>query len=232
MLLETAKAMALLKDYGALFLQGFALTVVLSIGSWVLAFVVGITLTIVRMARVKLLTFVVAAFVEYQRNVPPLVHIFLWYFGVSSVLPSSLQDWANANHGECYFAAVAIGLYYGAYISEDIRSGLRSIPLGQHEAARALGLSYLGAMHRIVMPQALRAAIPPLVSGSVLLVKTTSLSMVVGAMELTYVTKEVASKTFKTFEVYGISTFMYVVLALTLLAIGAWVARRVRISGR
>jgi polar amino acid transport system permease protein len=224
--------MALLRDYGDLFLQGLALTVVLSIASWVLAFIVGIALTIVRMARVRLLTFVVAAFVEYQRNVPPLVHIFLWYFGVSSVLPPGLRDWANANHGEYYFAAVAIGLYYGAYISEDIRSGLRSIPQGQHEAARAVGLSYLGAMRRIIMPQALRTAIPPLVSGSVLLVKTTSLAMVVGAMELTYVTKDVANKTFKTFEVYGISTAIYVALALTLLAIGAWVARRVRIPGR
>lgn len=223
---------ALLHDYGDLFLQGLALTVVLSIASWALAFAIGIALTILRMTPVKPLTFLVAAFVEYQRNVPPLVHIFLWYFGVSSLLPSGLQDWANANHGEYYFAAVAIGLYYGAYISEDIRSGLRSIPQGQHEAARAVGLSHLGAMRRIIMPQALRTAIPPLVSGGVLLVKTTSLAMVVGAMELTYVTKDVASKTFKTFEAYGISTALYVVLALTLLAIGAWVARRVRIPGR
>jgi len=224
--------MSFVHDYGALFLQGLAATIALSIAGWLLAFAVGIALTLVRMTRIKVLAFAVTAFVEYQRNVPPLVHIFLWYFGLASVLPQGLQDWTNANHGEYYFAAIAIGLYYGAYVSEDIRSGLRSIPAGQHEAARALGLSYLGTMHRIILPQALRHAIPPLVSGSVLLVKTTSLAMVVGAMELTYVTKDVASKTFRIFEVYGLSTAMYVLLAFMLLMLGAWLARRLRIPGR
>lgn len=224
--------MTLFHDYGALFLQGLAATVALSVASWILAFGVGIFLTIVRMARIKVFAWVVTVFIEYERNVPPLVHIFLWYFGVSGVLPQGLQDWANANHGEYYFAAIAIGLYYGAYIAEDIRSGLRSIPKGQHEAARAVGLTYLGSMRWIILPQALRTAIPPLVSGSVLLVKTTSLAMVVGAMELTYITKDIASKTFKTFEAYGISTALYVLLAFALLMIGAWLARRVRIPGR
>lgn len=224
--------MSLLHDHGALFLQGLVLTIALSVGSWILAFAVGIFLTIVRMTRIKLLAWVVTVFIEYERNVPPLVHIFLWYFGVSSVLPQGIQDWANANHGEYYFAAIAIGLYYGAYIAEDIRSGLRSIPKGQHEAASAAGMTYLGSMRWIILPQALRTAIPPLVSGSVLLVKTTSLAMVVGAMELTYVTKDIASKTFKTFEAYGISTALYVLLAFTLLVIGAWLARRMRIPGR
>jgi polar amino acid transport system permease protein len=224
--------MALLQEYGALFLQGLTVTVVLSVVSWILAFAVGIFLTIVRMTRIKVLAWGVTVFIEYERNVPPLVHIFLWYFGVSSVLPQPLQDWANANHGEYGFAAIAIGLYYGAYIAEDIRSGLRSIPKGQHEAARAVGLTYLGSMRWIILPQALRTAIPPLVSGSVLLVKTTSLAMVVGAMELTYVTKDIASKTFKTFEAYGISTALYVLLAFTLLVIGAWLARRTRFPGR
>ena len=224
--------MTLIHDYGALFLQGLAVTIALSVVSWILAFVVGIVLTLVRMTRVKLLEWTVTAFIEYERNVPPLVHIFLWYFGVSGLLPQGLQDWANANHGEYCFAAIAIALYYGAYIAEDIRSGLRSIPQGQHEAARAVGLSYMASMRWIILPQALRTAIPPLVSGSVLLVKTTSLAMVVGALELTYVTKDIASKTFKPFEAYGISTALYVLLAFTLLMLGAWLARRVRIPGR
>jgi polar amino acid transport system permease protein len=122
--------MTLIHDYGALFLQGLAVTIALSVVSWILAFVVGIVLTLVRMTRVKLLEWTVTAFIEYERNVPPLVHIFLWYFGVSGLLPQGLQDWANANHGEYCFAAIAIALYYGAYIAEDIRSGLRSIPQG------------------------------------------------------------------------------------------------------
>lgn len=224
--------MSLLHEYGPLFLHGLALTLALAAVSWVLAFIVGMTLALLRMTKAKPLEWVVIVFVEYQRNVPPLVHIFLWYFGVSSMLAQGLQDWTNAHHGEFYFSALAIGLYYGAYVAEDIRSGLRSIPNGQLEAARALGLGYFGAMRRVVLPQALRVAIAPLVSGAVMLVKTTSLAMMLGVMELTYVTKDVASKTFKIFESYGISTALYVVVALALLFLGGWLSRRFRIKDR
>ncbi|MDT4823194.1 putative glutamine ABC transporter permease protein GlnM [compost metagenome] len=224
--------MSLLNEYGAALLMGLAITLLLSVTSWLASFMIGLALTLIRMTKVKVLEFLVLAFIEYQRNVPPLVHIFLWYFGVSSLLPEAAQDWVNANHGEFIFAVVAIGLYYGAYFAEDIRSGMRSIPKGQYEAARAIGLSYAGTMRRVILPQALRVAIPPLVSGTVMLVKTTSLAMVIGVMELTYVTKEIASGTFRIFETYGISTAMYVVVALSLLFFGSWLSQRLQIKGR
>jgi polar amino acid transport system permease protein len=224
--------MTILNDYGGVLLQGLAITLVLAVASWLLAIAVGLVLTSVRMAKIKALEFIVFAFVEYQRNVPPLVHIFLWYFGVSSMLPDIMQDWINENYGELIFAACAIGLYYGAYFAEDIRSGLRGIPKGQLEAARALGLGYAGAMRRVILPQALRVAIPPLVSNTVMLVKTTGLAMVIGVMDLTYATKDVASRTFRIFETYGISTALYVAVALSLLFFGTWLNQRVRIKGR
>lgn len=224
--------MSFLTQYGPVLLEGLAITLLLSVGSWILSFAVGLLLTLVRMTKIKAIEVLVLAFVEYQRNVPPLVHIFLWYFGVSSLLPDNLQEYVNEYHGEFVFAVIAIGLYYGAYFAEDIRSGLRSIPKGQQEAARAIGLSYAGTMRRVVLPQALRVSIPPLLSNTVMLVKTTSLAMVIGVMELTYATKEVASGTFRIFETYGISTALYVVVALTLLFIGGWLGQRVRIKGR
>ncbi len=224
--------MSLIIEYGPLLLQGTKITLLLAVASWVLSFAIGLLLTLLRMTGIKPLEWAVLVFIEYQRNVPPLVHLFLWYFGVSSILPQGLQDWTNANGGEFYFAVIAIGLYYGAYTCEDIRSGLRSIPAGQQEAARAIGLSYFGAMRRVVLPQALRVSVPPLISGAVMLVKTTSLAMVIGVMELTYATKDVANKTFRTFDAYGLSTAIYVAIALLLLAFGAWVAQRVRIKGR
>ncbi|MFJ3465543.1 amino acid ABC transporter permease [Achromobacter spanius] len=224
--------MNFLSEYGPLLWAGLELTLLLSVVSWALAFVVGILLTLIRLAGFRPSSFFVLAFIEYQRNVPPLVHIFLWYFGVANILPFEMQDWINEHHGEFWFAAIAIGLYYGAYISEDIRSGLRSVPPGQMEAARALGLGRFGAMRRVILPQALRIAIPPLTSGAVMLVKTTGLAMVIGVTELTYATKDVANKTFQIFESYGISTAMYVLVALVLLAFGGWVAGHTRIKGR
>lgn len=224
--------MPLLHEYGPVLLAGLEITVLLSMASWVLAFAVGILLVLVRMVPGPVCSFAIAAFVEYQRNVPPLVHLFVWYFGVGSLLPTGLQDGLNDHHGEFWFAAVAIGLYFGAYISEDLRSGLRSIPAGQLEAARALGLGYFGAMRRVVLPQALRVAIPPLTSDAVMLVKTTGLAMVIGVMELTYATKNVANQSFLTFESFGISTALYGVLGLGVLWLGARIARQTRIRGR
>jgi len=224
--------MSFLIEYGPLLLKGLEITALLSVASWVLAFVVGILLMLIRIMGGRVGAFLVIVFIEYQRNVPPLVHLFLWYFGVGNLLPFALQDWLNANHGEIWFATVAIGLYYGAYIAEDIRSGLRSIPAGQTEAARALGLSGFGAMRRVVLPQALRVAIPPLTSQAVLLLKTSALAMVVGVMELTYVTKDVANQTFRMFETYGLSTAIYVLVGLGLLALGGWIAERARIKER
>lgn len=224
--------MSLLYEYGPLLLMGLEITLLLSIASWILAFAIGILLILVRMVPGRFFSFAVAAFVEYQRNVPPLVHIFLWYFGVGSLFPEGMQNWLNDNHGEFWFAAMAIGLYYGAYISEDIRGGLRSIPAGQLEAARALGLGYFGAMRRVILPQALRVSIPPLTSDTVMLVKTTGLAMVIGVMELTYATKDVANKTFRTFESFGISTALYVIVALGILVLGGKIEKRTRIKGR
>ncbi|MFP3570557.1 ABC transporter permease subunit, partial [Paraburkholderia sp. SIMBA_030] len=87
-----------------------------------------------------------------------------------------------------------------AYLSEDIRSGLRSIPHGQFEASRALGLNFLTAMRHVVLPQALRKAMPPMINHTVLLFKNTSLAMAIGAAELTYVTRQVENETFLSFE--------------------------------
>ncbi|MBR8655454.1 amino acid ABC transporter permease [Achromobacter sp. Marseille-Q0513] len=224
--------MPLINDYGAFLLSGLAVTLALAAVSGVLAFCLGLGLVLLRMTRIRILQGLVAAFVEFQRNVPPLVHIFLWYFGVSSALPQALQDLANANHGEFWFACLAIGLYYAAYVAEHIRSGMRSISGGQMEAARALGLSHAGAMRRVMLPQALRASIPPLTSEAVMLVKTTGLAMVLGVMELTYAVKDVASKSFRTFESYGIGTALYVAVALVLLYTGSRLGRRLRIKGR
>ena len=128
--------------------------------------------------------------------------------------------------------AIAIGLALSAYISEDLRGGIRSIPKSQIEAARALGLSYLQAFRRVVMPQAIRIALPTLINHTVLLFKNTSLAMAIGVSELTYVTREIESQTFKTVEVYLLATVLYLGISLLIMAGGAWLERRVAIPAR
>ncbi|MGF6995702.1 amino acid ABC transporter permease [Paraburkholderia sp. GAS32] len=218
-------------DYGALFLHGIELTLAMAALAWILSLVVGILLTLIRLTNNRLATAFVASFVAYHRNVPMLVQILFWYFGISNILPESLQTLLNHYNGQFIFAVVAIGLCSAAYLSEDIRSGLRAIPYGQYEASRALGLNFLNGMRFVVLPQALRNAIPPMVNHAVLLFKNTSLAMAIGAAELTYATRQIENETFLSFESYFIATAVYLGLSLVIMLCGAKIAMHYRIPG-
>lgn len=223
-------AILLRPEYLTMILDGVVTMLELTLLAWMLAMGVGIVLAVVRMTNSRMAQGLVAAYVEYHQNVPMLVQIFLWYFGVATLLPGSWQQWLNAHHSEFVFAFVAVGLAMGAYISEDLRGGIRSIPKSQIEAARALGLSYLKASRLVVLPQAIRIAMPTLVNHTVLLFKNTSLAMTIGVAELTYATREIESLSFRTVEVYLLATAAYLGISLLMMTAGGMVERRLRIQ--
>lgn len=204
----------------------------LTVLAWLLAVVLGTLLALVRMTTSRLAQSAVAAWVEYHQNVPMLVQIFLWYFGIATLLPDGMQLWINQHRGDFIFATVAIGLAMSAYVSEDLRGGIRSIPRSQIEAARALGLSYLQSFRLVVLPQAVRIALPTLVNHTVLLFKNTALAMTIGVAELTYATREIESETFKTVEIYLVTTIIYLGLSLLIMAGGTVAERRLAFPGR
>jgi len=220
------------EDYPRLIIEGVATMLQLTGYAWLLAMALGIMLALLRMTRNRWAERGVALFVEYHQNVPMLVQIFLWYFGVPTLLPDSVQLWFNQRHSEFLFAIIAVGLCMSAYISESLRSGIRAIPASQMEAARALGLSYLKASRLVILPQALRIALPTLVSHSVLLFKNTSLAMVIGVAELTYATREIESQSFHTIETYLLTTVIYLGISLLIMAGGAMLENRYRIKTR
>lgn len=219
-------------EYLKMTLDGVLTMFELTLLAWLLAVVVGVVLALVRMTNSLAARCFVAAYVEYHQNVPMLVQIFLWYFGVATLLPATWQQWLNANHSEFIFAFIAVGLAMAAYVSEDLRGGIRSIPTSQIEAARALGLSYLKASRLVVLPQAIRIAMPTLVSHTVLLFKNTSLAMTIGVAELTYATREIESQSFRTVEVYLMATAVYLTISLLIMTAGEVVERRLRIPTR
>lgn len=200
--------------------------------AWVLAMVVGVVLATLRMSENRWVVATVAAYVEVHQNVPMLVQIFLWYFGVPALLPLDVQQWVNAHHSEFLFAFIAVGLCMGAYMSEDLRGGIRSIPKSQLEASRALGLSYLQATRLVVLPQACRIALPPLVNHTVLLFKNTSLAMTIGVAEMTYVAREIESQSFRTVEIYLLATAVYMGVSLLIMTGGALLENRFRLKTR
>jgi polar amino acid transport system permease protein len=217
-------------DYRAMLIAGTRTTVIIAAGSWLLAMALGLLLLTVRLTPSRIAQRAVAAYVTYHRNVPTLVQLMLWYFGISNLLPDGLQEWLADHDGEAIFAIIALGLCQAAFFSEDMRSGLRSIPGGQAEAARALGHSYVGSMRHVILPQAIRNAIPALVNHTVSLFKNSSLAMAIGVTELTHMVREVESRSFRTFEAYTVVTVLYLVTSLLLMGAGALLARRYRLA--
>lgn len=223
-------AILLKPEFSTMLLQGLKTTLLIAAGSWLLAMVLALVLLTVRLTPSRGAQRVVEGYVSYHRNVPTLVQMMLWYFGIASLLPAALQAWLSDHSAEALFAVIALGLCQAAYFSEDLRSGFRAVPAGQSEAARALGHGYLGAMRHVLLPQAVRNAIPALVNHSVSLFKNSSLAMAIGAAELTHVVKEIESQTFRAFESYLIATILYLAISLVIMATGAWLDRRATLA--
>lgn len=214
------------EQYFNLLVSGFSTTILLTVTSLLLAFFVGSVLTGLRLTGWWIADKFVAVYVAFHRNVPMVVHILFWYFGVAALLPQPMTNWLYDHNAEFLMAMIAIGLVGSAYISEDLRSAVRSIPAGQTEAARALGLTYISTLRRVILPQAFRIAVPPLVSQTVLMFKNTSLAMAIGVVELTAAGREIENYTFKTFEIYVVITVFYLVFSLLIMWGGSVLAHR------
>lgn len=196
--------------------SGLITTLKLSAISIVMAFIIGLVIAVMRMSHSRPIRWFAHAYLEFFRNTPLLVQIFFWYFGSYKLLPQVVNDWLNATGFEFAAAAIALTIYTSAFIAEDLRSGVLSIPKEQTEAARSAGFSYLRAMQYIILPQAVRISIPPLVNQFLNLVKNSSLAMTIGVMELTYQARQVESYTFRGFEAFTAATVVYLVLSISI----------------
>ena len=197
-------------------LSGLKVTLQLSALSIVLAFVLGLALAVMRMSHVRPVRAFALAYLELFRNTPLVVQIFFWYFGSNKLLPDVINEWLNATNFEFAAAVIALTFYTSAFIAEDIRSGVLAIPKEQMEAARSSGLSFLQSMRFIILPQAVRLTIPPLVNQFLNLAKNSSLAMTIGVAELTYQARQVESYTFKGFEAFTAATIVYLGLSLVI----------------
>lgn len=194
--------------------SGLKVTLQLSTTGIVFSFLLGLLVAVMRMSHISPIRWAALAFLEFTRNTPLLVQIFFWYFGSYKLLPEGINNWLNETGFEFAAALMALTIYTSAFIAEDIRSGVLSIPKEQMEAARSAGFSYLRSMQYIILPQAVRITIPPLVNQFLNLAKNSSLAMTIGVMELTYQARQVESYTFKGFEAFTAATVVYLVLSV------------------
>jgi polar amino acid transport system permease protein len=200
--------------YHDMLVSGLWLSLQLLVISLFFALPLALVVALLRLSSHTLLRGLGTSYVEAVRNVPLLAHMLLWYFGVPELLPASAREWLYGLGYESVAAVMALSLYTAAYMAEDVRSGIRAIHPGQLEAAHALGLSRFGAMRWVVLPQAIRISLPPLISQTLDLWKNTSIATVIGTAELMYQAAQVETATFRSAEAFVFTTASYLVVAL------------------
>ncbi|HEX2933440.1 MAG TPA: amino acid ABC transporter permease [Candidatus Binatia bacterium] len=212
-------------------LEGLLTTLQIFFLGWLLAIALGILAGALRTAPIRILRWLANAYVEFFRNVPLLVWMFFWYFGVPPLLPQALQDWLFEHGAEFWAAVFALGVYHGARFSEVIRAGIQSIPKTQLEAALSTGLSITQAYRLIIVPIALRLIVPPATNETLNLLKNSSVALTIGVAELTFQTRQIETYTAKAFEALTAGTVIYLLLCLMIAAIMTSIERRVAIPG-
>jgi polar amino acid transport system permease protein len=219
-------SMLLSGQYHQWLVSGFAMSIKLSLLAFVLSLPLAIAVALMRLAPFALIRGLGQSYVESIRNVPLLAHMLFWYFGAPQLLPLSVKTWLYNSNYEALSALIALVLYSSAYMSEDIRSGIRSIPKEQFEASRALGFGFLRAMWLVVLPQSLRVTVPPLVNQTLNLWKNSSIAMVIGVAELMYQAQQVESATFRGFESFAFATAAYLTVSIVISVFSAWYQNR------
>ena len=212
--------------YPAWLLQGLLTTLELTALSWVLAFSLAMVLTGLRMSPLAPLQWFVVTYVEFARNIPLLVQVMFWYFAVPSLLPAGARHWLQSHNSEFFLATCALGFCLAGYFAESIRSGIRAIPLGQEEAARALGFGPVKAFGFIIVPQAIRLSIPPLMNNTLLLFQNSAIALAIGVHELMYQTRAIENETYQTAAIFGLATAIYFGVSLLMMFQAARVERR------
>jgi octopine/nopaline transport system permease protein len=198
-------------------LSGIPLTLNLTFVAFAIGTVLAMLLALMRMSRIKVLDMVARTYVFVLRGTPLLVQIFLIYYGLGQFRPTLQHLGLWQFFREPYWCAIlALALNSAAYGSEVVRGGLRSVPKREVEAARACGMSGLLLFRRIVMPIALRQALPAYGNELVLMVKATSLASIITLMEVTGIAAQLISSSYRPVEVFIAAGAIYLIINFSL----------------
>lgn len=205
--MQTSKKSNMFTKYAPYFVKGIGYTIVITIFSVLIGVILGMLLSLMRLSQNKLLHWIAICYIEFVRGTPQMVQIMFVYFGVGVLI---------SNLSAVMAGIIAIGLNSGAYVAEDIRSGIDSVAKGQTEAARSLGLSQSKTYRYVVIPQALKNIWPALGNEFITLLKDSSLVSVIGVTELMYQTELVQTSTYQGVLPLFIAMVIYFIMTFTL----------------
>lgn len=191
-----------------LLMQGLGLTAYLAVVSLALATVIGLISGLMTLSKRVWLYGPARFYVNLIRGTPLLVQILFIYFGIPGV--------TNIKLSPILAGIIAISFHIGAYVSEVFRAGIESVDTGQTEAGRSLGMTQFQTMRKIIIPQATRRMIPPMMNQFIMGVKDTSLLAVIGVAELTQRGQSIYAVNYRAFEILTLVALIYFILTYTL----------------
>lgn len=207
-----------LSHWWPVLLDGVWGTIRIGLTSLLIGMLAGVLLAAMKLSPSRRWRLPAHLFIGFYRNTPAIVHFFWIYYALPIISPLALSPFAAA--------VAALSTQSAAFYAEVYRGGIQSIAEGQWEAGKALGMSRRLTLQRIILPQALRRMIPPLLERSFELIKSTSLASSLAYGELLYQAMQINSQSFRPLEVYSLAAVLYFTLLFTLSLLGHYAERR------
>jgi glutamate/aspartate transport system permease protein len=219
-------------NYLDMLLSGLLLTIETALCAWIIALAVGTVVGVLRTLPSKTASGIAFCYVEFFRNIPLLVQLFLWFFVLPEILPHAWGLWLKQMpNAPFYTASIGIGLFMSVRVAEQLRAGVGSLPRGQKLAATALGLTTVQVYRYVLLPIAFRVILPPLTSEFLSTIKNTSVAITIGLVELTGEARAMQEFSFQVFEAFTAATVLYLLVNIVVVIGMRLLERRVAIPG-
>lgn len=219
-------------SYLDLLLSGLELTIKTGLLAWVIALITGSIVGVLRTLPSKAASWFGFAYVEFFRNMPLLVQLFLWFFVLPELLPRNAGLWLKQlPNAPFWTAAVGIGFFMSARVAVQLQAGIGSLPRGQKQAATALGLTTVQTYRYVLLPMAFRIILPPLTSEFINTLKNTSVAITIGLLELTGQARSMEEFSFQVFEAFTAATVLYLLINLVIVIVMRLLEQAVAIPG-
>ncbi|WP_353953462.1 amino acid ABC transporter permease [Knoellia sp. S7-12] len=221
----------ILRNYDVL--GAFWMTIYLTFFSAIGALVLGTVLAIMRVSPIAVLRNVGAFYVNTVRNTPLTLILVFLSLGVWTILAidvTSAESQTYITDTAIRYAIIGLAVYHAAFVCEALRSGVNTVPLGQAEAARAIGLTFIQSLTQVIMPQAFRGAIAPLGSVLIALTKNTTVASVISVSEASGLMKEVMENETASIGVFLIFAAGFVILTLPTGMLFTWMSQRLAVK--
>ncbi|MCO7124304.1 amino acid ABC transporter permease [Sporolactobacillus shoreicorticis] len=197
-------------------LKALPITLFIAFVSAVIGLVIAFIVSFIRYSNIRILSPIAKAYISFIRGTPDLVQIMLVYYGIPLFLKAINEKFGTAfdvnGVPSIAFAIIALAINAGAYMSETMRSSLLAVDSGQLEACYSVNMTRLQALWRVIIPQAIGIAIPPLSNTLISLIKATSLVFTISIIDLMAQAKIVGSRSFRFFEIYVVVSIIYWVI--------------------